>query len=281
MVNRLTDSNNFERLIAILKKLDNVILAYSGGVDSTLLLKALQLAGIKSLAVTAVSETMPEEDFLCAKRMVEEIGMEHRIINTAELEKEDFAKNPPDRCFYCKDELFGRLQEIADKEGYNFILDGSNLDDIDDWRPGRKAALKYGVRSPLIEAGLNKDEIRRLSSNLNLSTWDRPSSPCLASRFPYGERITGDALKQVADAEKFLRSLGFIGFRVRHHRDVARIELEENEIRKLLARNIKAAVVKKLKSFGYKFITVDLEGFRSGRMNDGLNKELGEERTLS
>ena len=263
-----------EKLIGILKKMDSAVLAYSGGVDSTLLLNAIKLAGIRSLAVTAVSKTMPEDDSISAKKMAEEMGIRHKIIKTDELKKEAFRKNPADRCFYCKDELFEKLKEIANKEGYKFVLDGSNLDDMADWRPGRKAAKKYNIRSPLIEAGLTKKEIRGISQSLNLPTWDKPSSPCLASRFPYGEPITCRALKQIAEAERFLKSLGFVEFRVRHHGDIARIELKEEGIEKLLSPDVRKAVTEKFKSLGYRFISLDLEGFRSGRMNEELNKKV-------
>lgn len=259
-------------LINILKKMESAVLAYSGGVDSTLLLKAMQLSGIRSLAVTAVSETMPEQDFIASKKMAEKTGVEQRVIRTDELRIKNFMNNPPDRCFFCKNELFGKIRKIAQKGGYSFVLDGSNLDDMDDWRPGRKAALKQGIRSPLIEAGLNKKEIRNISKKLKLPAWDKPSSPCLASRFPYREKITGKALKQVAEAEKFLRSVGFAEFRVRHHGDIARLELKGNDFKKLLSLGVRKAVTEKLKSLGYKFISLDLEGFRSGRMNEGLKK---------
>ncbi|MEK6583068.1 MAG: ATP-dependent sacrificial sulfur transferase LarE [Nitrospirota bacterium] len=259
-------------LVDILKKMESAVLAYSGGVDSTLLLKAMQLSGIRSLAVTAVSETMPEQDFIASKKMTEKTGIEQRIIRTDELRIKNFMNNPPDRCFFCKNELFGKIKKIAQKEGYSFVLDGSNLDDMADWRPGRKAALKHGIRSPLIEAGLNKKEIRNISKKLKLPAWDKPSSPCLASRFPYREKITVTALKQVAEAEKFLKSIGFVEFRVRHHGDVARIELKGNDFKKLLSSGVRKTVTEKLKSLGYKFISLDLEGFRSGRMNEGLKK---------
>ena len=259
-------------LVDILKKMESAVLAYSGGVDSTLLLKAMQLSGIRSLAVTAVSETMPEQDFIASKKMTEKTGIEQRIIRTDELRIKNFMNNPPDRCFFCKNELFGKIKKIAQKEGYSFVLDGSNLDDMDDWRPGRKAALKHGIRNPLIEAGLNKKEIRNISKKLKLPAWDKPSSPCLASRFPYREKITVTALKQVAEAEKFLKSIGFVEFRVRHHGDVARIELKGNDFKKLLSSGVRKTVTEKLKSLGYKFISLDLEGFRSGRMNEGLKK---------
>ncbi|MEK7196058.1 MAG: ATP-dependent sacrificial sulfur transferase LarE [Nitrospirota bacterium] len=259
-------------LVDILKKMESAVLAYSGGVDSTLLLKAMQLSGIGSLAVTAVSETMPEQDFIASKKMTEKTVIEQRIIRTDELRIKNFMNNPPDRCFFCKNELFGKIKKIAQKEGYSFVLDGSNLDDMADWRPGRKAALKHGIRSPLIEAGLNKKEIRNISKKLKLPAWDKPSSPCLASRFPYREKITVTALKQVAEAEKFLKSIGFVEFRVRHHGDVARIELKGNDFKKLLSSGVRKTVTEKLKSLGYKFISLDLEGFRSGRMNEGLKK---------
>ncbi|MBI5205740.1 MAG: ATP-dependent sacrificial sulfur transferase LarE [Nitrospirae bacterium] len=265
-------SSKLEKLLEILQKMESAVLAYSGGVDSTLLLKAMQLSGIKSLAVTGVSETMPEQDFIASKKMAEKTGIEQKIIRTDELRIKNFMNNPLDRCFFCKNELFGKIKKIAEKGGYGFVLDGSNFDDMDDWRPGRKAALKHGVKSPLVEAGLNKKEIRNISKKLKLPAWDKPSSPCLASRFPYGEQITGKALKQVAEAEKFLKSVGFAEFRVRHHGDVARIELKENDFKKLLSSRVRKVVTEKLKSLGYKFISLDLEGFRSGRMNEGLKK---------
>ncbi|GAB4415543.1 MAG: ATP-dependent sacrificial sulfur transferase LarE [Thermodesulfovibrionales bacterium] len=254
-------------LVNLLREMESAVIAYSGGVDSTFLLKVATLSDIKAMAVTALSPTMPEHDFYNAKEMARAMGVVHMIIEISELEMGDFAKNPPDRCFYCKDGLFGRLKEIATAEGYRVVLDGSNLDDIDDWRPGRKAAVKHGVRSPLIEAGLRKQEIRELSRELNLPTWNRPSSPCLSSRFPYGEPITIEALRQVEEAEKFLRSLSFNDFRVRHHRDIARIELKEGDIPRMLEPEIRKVIAEKLKTLGYKFVTLDLEGFRSGRLN--------------
>ncbi len=254
-------------LLNLLKEMGNAVIAYSGGVDSTFLLRAATLSGIKAIAVTAVSPTMPEHDLQNAKEMTKAMGVTHMIIETSELDRDDFVTNPPDRCFYCKDELFGKLREIAAAGGYRFVLDGSNLDDTSDWRPGRKAAEKHGVRSPLIEAGLRKHDIRELSRRLNLPTWDKPSSPCLSSRFPYGEPITIEALRQVEEAEKFLRSIGFKDLRVRYHRDIARIELEEDDIPRMLEPKTRKAVAEKLKTLGYKFITLDLEGFRSGRLN--------------
>lgn len=271
-----TIQDKFDKLLSILQDMQSVVLAYSGGVDSTLLLKAIQLSGIRALAVTAASETMPENDLLFSKKMCEEIGIKQTVIKTAELNIENFAKNPHDRCFYCKDELFSKIREIAGDEGYRFVLDGSNLDDTADWRPGRKAALNHSVRSPLIEAGLDKKDIREISQRLNLPSWDKPSSPCLASRFPYGEQITAEALKQVAEAEGFLRSLGFKEFRVRHHSDIARIELKEEDMAMALKPETRKAITEKLKSIGYRFVVIDIEGFRSGRMNEGIENKQNE-----
>jgi uncharacterized protein len=247
--------------------MNSALLAYSGGVDSTFLLKSLKDSGIKFLAVTANSETMPEKDFISACEMARLMGAEHRIIKTEQLENPDFLRNCKDRCFFCKDELFSKLKRIAKEEGYDFIIEGSNSDDLNDWRPGIKAAQKYGVRSPLIEVGLSKKEIRALSKSLGLSTWSRPSSPCLSSRFPYGITITRHSLRQVEMAENFLGSLGFEEFRVRYYNDMAKIEVKEEELKKLLNEEVRTMIINKFKEFGFKYTTLDLEGFRSGRLN--------------
>jgi pyridinium-3,5-biscarboxylic acid mononucleotide sulfurtransferase len=196
------------------------------------------------------------------------LGAEHILLGRSELENPDFVKNPVDRCFYCKDQLFGKLKEIALSKGYRFVLDGSNLDDLGDWRPGRKAALKHGVRSPLIDVGLRKEDIRKLSEELKLPTWNKPSSPCLSSRFPYGTAITLEGLHQVDAAESFLRTFGFTELRVRYHKESARIELGEAEIPRMLDASIRAEVNTYMKSIGFKYISLDLEGFRSGRLNN-------------
>lgn len=247
--------------------MQSALLAYSGGVDSTFLLKVLQIAGIKTLAVTASSELIPSNDLLNAKKMAEELLMEHRVIKSEELLMEEFVRNTPERCFFCKDVLFQKLLAIASTEGYEFILDGTNRDDTEDYRPGRKAAMKYKVRSPLIETGLSKNEIRELSRQLGLSTWDKPSSPCLATRIPYGKRITKEALNRVGKAENFLRSLGFHEIRVRDHGSLARIEVGEHEIDLMFSHEKRMIISGTLKSFGYQFISLDLEGYKSGSMN--------------
>jgi uncharacterized protein len=256
------------RLITILREMESAVIAYSGGVDSTFLVKAAALSGIRLMAVTGVSPAMPRQDFVDAEEMAKVLGIAHTVIKTSELEKEDFRKNPPDRCFHCKNELFTKLGRIAESQGYRYVLEGSNVDDLDDWRPGRRAALAHGVRSPLIEAGLRKQEIRDLSLALNLPTWDKPSSPCLSSRFPYGELITAEALAKVGSAEDVLRSFGFREFRVRHHGETARIEIPETDIPRFLDQEIRIPVTRHLRALGYRFVTLDLEGFRSGRLNE-------------
>jgi uncharacterized protein len=259
-------NNKLKNLIKILKNIESAVLAYSGGVDSTFLLKAMQLSGIKTLAVTAVSEITPYHDVLTAKKMSEELGIDNRIIKTEELSMEEFIKNTPERCFFCKDYLFSTMNNIL-SEGYRFVLDGSNTDDTSDLRPGRRAAEKYNVRSPLIEAELSKQEIRKFSKELGLPTWDKPSSPCLATRIPYGQRITSEALKRVEMAEDFIRSLGFREIRVRDHGCIARIEVEADKIELLLTPEKRKIISETLKSLGYIFIALDLNGYRTGSMN--------------
>lgn len=253
------------RLVEILRGMGSALLAYSGGLDSTFLLKAMKLSGIRAIAVTGVSETTPPRDLEDARRMAAEIGVEHRLVRTRETEDGNFMKNPPDRCYYCKEILFSLLGSMAREEGLAFVLDGSNLDDLSDYRPGMRAAREHGVRSPLVEAGYSKSEIRVASKSLCLDTWDKPSSPCLSSRFPCGDEITPEALARVAGAEEFLRSLGFEELRVREHRGLARIEVPAREQQRLFEMRVR--VVDGLKALGYAFVSLDLEGFRSGGMN--------------
>lgn len=260
--------DKFSKLLLILKELESVVIAFSGGVDSTFLLKAIKESGIPALAVTGYSETMPEKELRFAIEMAKFIGVKHRVINTDEMSNPNFVRNPEDRCFYCKDELFSKLLDIANTEGYKYIVDGSNADDISDWRPGMKAALKYNVRSPLIEAGFSKYEIREISKTLGLPTWSKPASPCLSSRFPYGMTITKDALKRVELSEEFLKGLGFSELRVRSCNDTARIEVRTDEIYMLLDEKLRQSIVDALKKFGFKYITIDMEGFRSGKLNE-------------
>lgn len=264
----------FSKLLTELRKAEEAVLAFSGGVDSSFLLKAMKIAGLRILAVTAASETMPKKDLLSSISFTKELGVEHLIIKTEELHNEAFVSNPPERCFICKDELFRRIKAIAEENKYRFIFDGSNSDDLNDYRPGRKAATSYGVRSPLAECDFNKDEIRSISKELGLNIWNKPSSPCLSSRFPYGQRITTQALERVEKAEEFLRTLGINDdVRVRDHGDTARIEVSEKDMHVLLSPANRQLVAKTLKSLGYKFVSLDLEGYKSGSMNRVLENQ--------
>jgi len=249
------------------------VLAYSGGVDSSFLLKAMKLSGIRFLAVTAFSETMPQKDLNDAVSFAKEISVEHHIIHTDELSNESFVSNPPDRCFFCKEDLFKKLRKIAKDNNYEHIFDGTNTDDLSDYRPGIKAAALYGVKSPLAESGFSKGDIRSMSRELGLSTWDHPSSPCLSSRFPYGRRITLSGLRQVEKAEEFLRAFALQELRVRNHGEIARIEVNEKNITTFLEPENRRKITKALKAMGFSFVALDLEGYISGSMNRSLKKD--------
>lgn len=251
-----------------------VLVAFSGGVDSTFLLKvAVDTLGAENvLAVTARSSTYPASELKEARRTAKAFGVLHKEVDSEELDIEEFAENPPDRCYHCKKELFGKLVEIAQREGYSAVVDGTNADDAFDHRPGRKAARELQVRSPLLESGLTKDDIRSLSKEMGLNTWDKGSFACLASRFPYGDRITEKKLEQVGLAEDVLREAGFRQFRVRHHGAVARIEVAPDEISRLHDARFAGQIVSALKELGYKYVTLDLEGYRTGSMNEMLDR---------
>jgi len=254
-----------------LRSLDNAVIAYSGGVDSTLLVRAAQLAGIRFLAVTGRSATVPEHDIRNARETAVKLRIPYRIIDTDELQDPNFVKNPPDRCYYCKNNLFSHLRKIAGEEGYDHILDGSNSDDLGDYRPGLEANRRHGVRSPLIEAGLTKEDVREVSRFLGLPTWNVPSSPCLSSRFPYGERINPKGLDMVAQAEAFIRSLGFLVVRVRTRGETAMVEVGQDELDRLFSTAVRESVLRELRRIGYKTVLFDAEGYCSGKLNRALH----------
>ena len=261
----------YNKLQRLLTDMGSLVLAYSGGVDSTFLLKVAKDAlGDDVLAVTAVSPTYTQEEYERACEMALALGVRHISTQTNELENPDFLKNSPQRCYYCKKELFRKLRTIADQESLLCVADASNLDDCADYRPGRIAAKEAGIRSPLLEAGLRKEEIRALSKEMNLPTWDLPAAACLASRFPYGESLTLEKIKRVEQAEKFLRDLGFQQVRVRSHDRLARVELDANIIGEFFKKGLRANVVQKLKDLGFIYVTLDLEGYRTGSLNEVL-----------
>lgn len=268
-----TTRRKYGRLTRILGRMKGALIAYSGGVDSSLLLKTALDAPVRPLlAVIATSETYPGKEIAAAKALARRLGVRPRVIRTHELENVDFAANPPERCYHCKKELFGTLAAIAREEGLPFVLDGANRDDRRDFRPGSRAGRELGVRSPLQEAGLTKAEIREVSRRLGLPTWSKPSMACLASRFPYGTPIEPEGLRQVGAAEDLLRRLGFGQLRVRHHGTVARIEIAPGEFPKAVKREAARRIVSGLKRLGYRYVTLDLEGYRTGSLNEVLKK---------
>lgn len=257
----MDSENKLIKLKNIVKSLDSALIAFSGGVDSSFLAKVCHdILGDKCIAVTAVSETYPKEDLRSAKRIAKLIGIKHIIIRTNEMKNGNFASNPKDRCYFCKSELFSELEKLAEKMKIKNIVDGTNADDLLDYRPGLKARQKFGIISPLALAGLNKKEIRKLSKSLGLPTHDKPSSPCLASRIPYGSEITTEKIKAIEKAEIIIKKLGYKTVRVRHHGDIARIEIGDGKID---MKELKAAA-SKIKKAGFKHVALDLGGYKTG-----------------
>jgi len=264
----------YDKLKAILNRADRLLIAYSGGVDSTFLLKAAvdTLGKNKVAAAIARGPSLPQSQYGRAVELAKTIGAELINIETDEMNDDAYLANRADRCYHCKSHLFERLADVADERGFETIACGHNLDDTKDYRPGNTAAVDFGVRTPLIEAQLTKQDIRQLSEKLNLPTAGIPASPCLASRIAYGLEISQENLGQVEEAEEFLRGLGLVEFRVRHHGDIARIEVHPEDMGKIIQRETREKIVEKMKDLGFKFVALDMTGFRSGSLNEILSQ---------
>lgn len=262
-----------ERLREIFRELDSVIVAYSGGVDSSYVAYVANAElGPRAVCITGQSASLPEYQRAEIDSVVQKFGFQHEVIQTEELENPGYSANNPDRCFFCKDELYTKLESVALTRGIKSIVDGSTVDDLGDYRPGRRAASQHAVRSPLIEAGLTKSEVRELSQRATLPTWDKPASPCLSSRIAYGTTVTIERLNKVDRGEEILREFGFREFRVRHHDQLVRIEIAPAEMDRVLRKDLIDELARRFRQLGFKYVTLDLEGFRSGSMNEVLDR---------
>lgn len=271
-------TQKYDSLKSILQDLETVAIGFSGGIDSTLLIRvATDVLGDNALAVIGRSETYPTREFEEAITLARQFGSRYRVVNTEETDDLKFRENPPNRCYFCKTELFGKLHKIAQEESIRWVADGTIVDDLGDFRPGMKAKSENNVRSPLLDAGFTKNDVRMLAKELGISTWDKPSFACLSSRFPYGFGITKENLMKVDSAESFMRDNGFRFFRVRHHDDrTARIELGTQDFHRLFDDSFRGVLVQHFKNLGYLYVTLDLQGFRSGSMNEVLSEEVKE-----
>ena len=261
----------YQQLQAIFKEMDRTLIAYSGGVDSALIAKVAQdVLGDRVLAITAMSPSLLSEELVEAEEQAASMGIAHEIVETQEMENPNYTSNPINRCYFCKSELHDTLKPLALERGYPYVVDGVNADDLRDYRPGIQAAKERGVRSPLAEVGLSKLEVRELSKQLGLAWWDKPAQPCLSSRFPYGEAITLEKLQRVGRAEIYLRKLGYRNLRVRSEGQTARIELPPEKIQEFVINTDLSQVVKAFQNYGFSYVTLDLEGYRSGKLNQVL-----------
>lgn len=261
-----------ERLRKIFRELESVIVAYSGGVDSSYVayLANAEL-GPRAVCITGVSASLPAYQRVEIDNVVQRFGFNHELMQTEELENDSYRANNPNRCFFCKDELYTKLEAVAQSRDIRYIVDGSTVDDLDDFRPGRQAAKQHAVRSPLIEVGLSKSEVRELSRRVDLPTWDKPASPCLSSRIAYGTTVTIERLGKVDRGEEILRELGFREFRVRHHDQLVRLEIAPAEMDRVLRKDLIEELATRFRELGFKYVTLDLQGFRSGSMNEVLS----------